>query len=82
MWIFAYLSTQPVSVTLVRNIPLMRQQNTDIGWNELILRCYALILHDCSYSQPIHICLPCHYIMVLHYMSVPTLRISNKRHNH
>ncbi len=34
-----------LSVTLVRNFPLLRQPNTDNGWNGLILWCYVLMLH-------------------------------------
>ncbi len=42
------------SVTLERNVPLMRQQSTDIAWNgwcyRLMWHCYALTLHSYPFT--------------------------------
>ncbi len=43
----------PPSITLVRNIPLMRLQITDIAWNRMILHHYALTLR-CYPSTLVH----------------------------
>ncbi len=40
------------------NIPSKGQQNTDIGWNGLMLQCYTLMLHCYSYNLPIYTCSP------------------------
>ncbi len=65
---------QSIYVTLERNIPLMRWQNTDIAWNGMMLQADVTLLRTVV-TLPIHTCTRQHYITVLHYMSVPTLKI-------
>ncbi len=64
---------KPLSVTLERNIPLMRRQNTDIAWNGMMLRADAMLLYADVTLLPIHTCTRLCYITMLHYMSIPTL---------
>ncbi len=78
-------TTKFLSVWTHLNIPLMWWQNTDIGWNGLMLQCcilmlqyYTLLLLCYSYNLTIYPCSRQHYITVLHYMCVPTLRIFRK----
>ncbi len=68
---FAWLSTY---VTVIRNIPLMRRQNTDIAWNRMMLRADITLLHTDIMLLSIHTCTQWRYIMVLTYMSVLTLK--------
>ncbi len=48
----------------------MQRQNTDIDWNRLMLQGY-------SYNLLINTCSQWRYIIVLRYMSVPTLMFHN-----
>ncbi len=69
------------SVTLVRNIPLMRQQNIGIGWNGLMLPCYLLMLHHYSYSILIHTCSQwCYVKPCIHQRAAYALRRSHAAH--
>ncbi len=50
----------------------MRQQNTDIAWNGMMLRADVMLLHTDVTQFPVHTCMQQNYITVLYYMSVPT----------
>ncbi len=63
-----------MSITLVRYIFLMWLQNTDIGWNRLLLWCYTLMLLCYICHLPVHTCSLWCYITVLHFMSVLIFR--------
>ncbi len=71
---FAWWSTYVTlsSITLERNIPLMRQQNTNIARNGMMLQADVTLLHTDVILLPVHICTQWRYITVLQYMSVPT----------